>query len=264
MGVYMKNEGLYISNAIMEKYTSEIEKSYNNLDKSYNDTNNNFTSLINNGIYRDGFSNISKALIETIDTLKQSNKVNRAFMSSFASLEDKGTSLIESIEVPNISVVDNRLSLLKKNYMSLYKEDGTSVKDNDTYLENYEDIYDEEHKDLKDLNNYYEEKDTHFDVLPDTNKTNLESLKNAASQTIDYEDKNYDINITRISNMIRERQEQLIEYNDIYSSINKELKDINNTNTYEINYDDKSALDSINLQKINSLIEFEPLKEDKD
>ncbi len=264
MGVYMKNDGLYISYDIMEKYTSGIDKSCNNLDKSYNDTNTNFKGLINNDIYRNGFSNISKALIETMDTLKQSNRVNRYYMSSFASLEDKGSSLIETIEVPNISVVDSKLTLLKKDYMNLYKEDGSSVKTEDTKESYYEDIYDEENKDLKELNTLYEEKEKNIDVLPDKSKTNLEDINSKDSQLVDYEDKNYDIDVTNISNMIKERQKQFIEFDDRHSFNSKELTNINNANNYDINYEDKYILDSVNLQKIDSLIDFEPLIEDKD
>lgn len=263
----MGSKGLSISQAVMEKYTMGLDTNSNNLEKSNNDTNNNFTKLNDNGIYRDGFGKISKALTETIDTLKNCNRVNRAFMSSFQSLEEKGSSLVESIEVPRISNVSASLSLFKKDYLDISKNDGKEVNEDSLVDElELEDDYDEEEVELNNIEKEFNgDLSQAFNLTPDTKETNLEDIHKASdNQVLDLEDKFYAIENPELDNIGDKTSGAVIDFEDRHSFDEvEEFKNINNgSNTKELELVDDYNLDEVNLKKINNSIQFEPLNKE--
>ena len=223
----MDSNELYIDTSIMDKYSSITDDNINRLDNTKEETTSNFSSLIDNGIYTQGFNKIASRLDVITNTLNNTKNINRNYIDKFIALENKGVSLANDIEIP---VIDHSRSVSINdtfNSTSLNKEDGTSVNNgNKEKTSTMEDKYKSTNTKLTSIDNDKELEESVLKLYTDIDKKALNSITK--------ED-----NITEL----------LLEDYDLLKS---NLNDINKKDTIkEIDLDEYIDINKINLSNIN-------------
>ena len=252
----MDNNEIFISSALMDKYSSMAESNTKKLDETRETNDSGFSSLKDNGIYTKGFNKIGSRLTSITNTIKNTNNINKAYIGKFVTLEAEGKRLAEELIVPKI---DNTRSINLVNHFAstnISKEDGKSVNSGiDTLVDNnlidkyYEDkellgditkednVKEEELDDYIDLN---KELLTSIDKDSNTLEVELEDytlikeelLKKVNSDINTYEVKMNDIELERvdINNQDKYSDEVMINLNDYINSNRVELSDIKEVN----------------------------------
>ena len=215
----MESEGLYISENIMNDYIERLNVTSKNLDNHNSNTDNNFSGLKNTGIYNDGFKKISKGLIETIETINNSNKTNMEYMSTFGLLENKGKTIASQLVVPNISKVSPSLTLSKINETTLEKNDGERVKDGKTEEVEIEDKYNISEESIAKINKHIDQSLIES-VNIDLNKTDLDELNtNSDNKEVEFDDRFNTLEEKNLNNINNEKEQENIEMQENYEEI---------------------------------------------
>ena len=253
----MDNNDLYISSAMIDKYSSMANSSVEKLDNTRNTNDTGFSSLRDNGLYTKGFHKIGSRLSVITSTIKNTNNINKAYINKFVSLESEGKKLAEDLIVPKI---DNTRSInLVNSYAStnVYKKDGKSVNSgsnnttinylNDNYAEDKEllgditKISEEEVKDLKDYSLLKEELLTSINKKLNTLKVELidySGIKDEVLKKVNKELNTYEVELNDI-----ELEKVDLNYNDTYSD------------EYQINLNDYVDAEKLELSDIKEVNE---------
>lgn len=224
----MENNELYISSDIMDKYSRLSDENTTKLDNTKNTNDNGFGSVSSLGLYNKGFNKIGTRLGTIINTIKNTNNINIAYINKFKSLEEEGIELAQDLVVPKI---DNTKSISLINQyanIKINKEDGKSVNDGTSTIVNNS-LTDNYNVDSDTLESITKVSQDEVIELTDNNSSNKETL-----ESINTSDKVFNI--------------ELDEYeetkNEILSTINNKI------NSFDVIFNDID-LEEVDLTQID-------------
>ena len=232
------SKSITIDSNMVSNYNNFHAKISNNVNRLVDDSQSNFKTLKKNDIFRNGFGRIEKGYYEIGQSLAKYADILNNYYDDLNKMQKEMAEVINGINIPSdFSINDVIIHNDNNNGIALSKNNGSSLKSNETVKQELDFNYQIEKENLIDINNNVTQK-VQYDDSSKIEKEIIKEISGNVSEETQYDDS---------------------------SKIEKEnLKEISGNVSEEVQYDDSSQIEKENQKDVkndNAVLNSEDLDE---